>query len=648
MAITKVTEGVRTLGAEEVLTANIKDGDVTTVKMAIDPTNASNLASGAIPSSRITAVPSSVIRASITGLEDDIALLAFKTQANGSLARYNLVDQSVDAFEDASGVDASASTNEVRDAGGKFYSGSDDANYFGDETLGDCTFGASSITQANNTTGIDTVLSTGSASGGPGTSSYGANSDGVSNVPNSTACYELTVPNTNGSYDGDMVVAQFKDLTIDANVTLTTKQPTRGMFIYVTGDCVINGSLSMTSRGALANPTSSGGSDTSAVPANGLQIGLRTSGGGDTFTNDGSGFAGSGTGVKTAIANQGDISSNGTIFTMTRAGGTGGASYSGSGRVAGTAGTAPSTSGVSLSTGGGGGGGTGNWSSANSVGGRAGALAGVFGGGSGGGGFSSSNNTYTVTPTVGTDYGGSGGAGGRGPHGDARSGGGAGNAGGAGAQGSHCCGNAGDSGTGGIIWLVVKGDLTIGASGTIEGDGGNGGSTGGTALESGGGGGAGGGSVHALHGGTLSNSGNITANAGGGGSGRANGGAGGAGGVNTTAILGSFYLDMTLVSNTFTSVDAVTKGDIVMTYTNGAGTATLNTDLKGWISRDNGANYTQATLTSQGTTGGHTIVTSHDVTLGGTDTSQMRWKVTTHNQSVAKQTRIQAVSLGWT
>ena len=58
-----------------------------------------------------------------TGLQDDIALLAFKTQANGSLARYNLVDQSVDAFEDASGVDASASINEVRNVS-NYYEGS--------------------------------------------------------------------------------------------------------------------------------------------------------------------------------------------------------------------------------------------------------------------------------------------------------------------------------------------------------------------------------------------------------------------------------------------------------------------------------------------------------------------------------------------
>ena len=58
-----------------------------------------------------------------TGLEDDIALLGFRVASNGSLAKYNLVDQTVDDFQDTSGVDASASTNEVRDSSGKYYAG---------------------------------------------------------------------------------------------------------------------------------------------------------------------------------------------------------------------------------------------------------------------------------------------------------------------------------------------------------------------------------------------------------------------------------------------------------------------------------------------------------------------------------------------
>ena len=100
-----------TIRSEDVTDAQIKTAD-----MAVDPTNASNLSSGSVPTAQLGNVDTS-------GLEADIALLAFKTQANGSLARYNLVDQSVDAFEDASGVDAAASTNEYRDSTGKYYYG---------------------------------------------------------------------------------------------------------------------------------------------------------------------------------------------------------------------------------------------------------------------------------------------------------------------------------------------------------------------------------------------------------------------------------------------------------------------------------------------------------------------------------------------
>jgi len=106
--------------------------------------------------------------------------------------------------------------------------------------------------------------------------------------------------------------------------------------------------------------------------------------------------------------------------------------------------------------------------------------------------------------------------------------------------------------------------------------------------------------------------------------------------------------DLTLVSNATTAQATPTTGDIVMTYTNGAGTATVNTDLKAWVSRDNGTTYTQATLSSQGTTGGHTILTAHNVDISSQPSgTSMRYKITTHNQSASKETRIQAVSLGW-
>ena len=97
-------------------TEDITASEVTTAKMAVDPTNASNLSSGSVPLAQLGNVDTS-------GLEDDIALLGFKVASNGSLAKYNLVDQTIDDFQDASGVNAGASTNEVRDSSGKYYKG---------------------------------------------------------------------------------------------------------------------------------------------------------------------------------------------------------------------------------------------------------------------------------------------------------------------------------------------------------------------------------------------------------------------------------------------------------------------------------------------------------------------------------------------
>ena len=57
-----------------------------------------------------------------TNIEADIALLGFKVAINGDMGKYNLVDQTEDAFVDATGVDAALSANEFRNAA-KYYSG---------------------------------------------------------------------------------------------------------------------------------------------------------------------------------------------------------------------------------------------------------------------------------------------------------------------------------------------------------------------------------------------------------------------------------------------------------------------------------------------------------------------------------------------
>ena len=107
------------------------------------------------------------------------------------------------------------------------------------------------------------------------------------------------------------------------------------------------------------------------------------------------------------------------------------------------------------------------------------------------------------------------------------------------------------------------------------------------------------------------------------------------------------FTNMVLVSNATTAEAAPTKGDIVMTYTNGAGTATLNTDLTAEFSADNGSTWTSTTLVAQGSTGTHLIVSAHDVTRTSTSGTAMKYRIKTLNQGAAKETRIQAVSLGW-
>jgi|APSaa5957512535_1039671.scaffolds.fasta_scaffold40654_2 hypothetical protein len=328
-----------------------------------------------------------------------------------------------------------------------------------------------------------------------------------------------TVQNKVGSYDGDMVIKQYTSMTINSGDTVTVDQPCRGMFIYVQGDCTINGTLSMTAKGGLSNPTTSGGSDSNTVGTNGLRLGLVTSGGTESLTNDGTEFNGSGTGVRTAIANQSNISSNGTIFSISKDGANGGPSRvgpaSGWGGSAGAAGSNGATGAATISTGGGGSGA--RWSGGDvgvSTSG-AGGKGGCFSSGAGGGGAFEDNGTATAG--AGGDYGGAGGAG---------------------ASGSAGVGNP-TGGAGGLIWLVVGGDITIGSSGSITAQGTAGNATtnnnGGT-----GGGGSGGGDIMILHAGSYTNTGSVTASGGAGGASAggssAAGGAGGAGGVHTAQV----------------------------------------------------------------------------------------------------------------
>jgi|19_taG_2_1085344.scaffolds.fasta_scaffold14368_3 hypothetical protein len=384
------------------------------------------------------------------------------------------------------------------------------SQYFGDGSLGNCQFGASAITQTGETVAIDTVLSTGSESGGPGSNSYG------SQVSCPTAIYETTVLNKSGSYDGDMWVGNFKDLTIDASVCLTTDQPNRGMLIYVDGDCSISGVLSMTSRGGNGDPTASGGSDSSAVSSTGIRLPMLTASGTDTLAD--ADFAGCGDAAVAAVENQVGISGDGTIFTINRAGAAGasGCSTGCCGNCTSGAGSAGAGSGSAIETAGGGGGGGRQVDSGTSTAGS-GATGTCFSGGGGGGGAAGS--TTVTAGSAGANGGGGGGGATAGPgYGSSKGGGGAGNPGGS--SGGY---TNGQSGIGGLLILVVSGDLTIG--GFLRSVG----TTGGTGYDSGGGnhgGGSGGGAIMVLYGGTYSLTGGIEVEGGSSGTNAGDGGAG--------------------------------------------------------------------------------------------------------------------------
>ena len=98
------------------------------------------------------------------------------------------------------------------------------------------------------------------------------------------------------------------------------------------------------------------------------------------------------------------------------------------------------------------------------------------------------------------------------------------------------------------------------------------------------------------------------------------------------------------------AVTEADNADMVMLMENAHGTATLNTDIKGYISRDSGTTFTQGTLVDEGTWGTNKkILAFHDLDISGQPSgTSMCYKITTHNQSASsKETKIHATSIGW-
>ena len=504
MVLTKIPGEL--IADNSIATADLADNAVTTAKIANTAVTAAKLSSGAAESGA-------------TGIKSDIALLAFKTQANGNLAKYNLVDQAVDSFEDASGVNSSASTNATRSTSGKYYSGATAAQ----EALTTVESGSWSAPAA-----IESTMHLLVVAGGGGSASQG-NGNGA------------------GGAGG---------LVYISNYAVTGGQA----YTYTVGA----GGASFTSTPSPSGQPGNAGSNSVFDGASFHQT-ITANGGGGGATNQTAGTAGgsgggeaNGPGYNTPVVSNQPVSFG--SYTNVGWGNSGGKQGANS---------------LSMSSGGGGG--------AGGVGGNS--PSGPNGnGGVGGVGKDYSSVFGTGVGESGWFAGGGGGAGGPAPQGM-----------------PPAAGGQGGGGDGGTYNQPADG----GTPGTANTGGGGGGAAADKYPSGGGGSG-----VIVLKYNTLGN--------------------------------------MTLVSNSTTAEAVPTKGDVVLTYTNNAGTATLNTDLIASVSRDNGTTYTAVTLAGQGTTGGQTIASASGVDISGQPSgTAMVWKVATANQSGSKKTRINGVSLGW-
>ena len=298
----------------------------------------------------------------------------------------------------------------------------------------------------------------------------------------------------------------------------------------------------------------------------------------------------------------------------------------------------------------------------------------VGAGGAGGANANASKGSDSVFSTITSTGGGLGGGGGNNSNN-----GGTGGSGGGGRSGTQPAGNegsfspvegyAGGTGiTGSNNWPMGGGGGASeagnnGTSNSTGGDGGDGRSSSidGTATTRAGGGGGSdqgnpGGVGGAGGGGNAGNGlhvtdGAVNTGSGGGGNhaGAGSGGTGGSGIVIIRRPTGGID-DLSLVSTTTTAEATPTTGDIVLLIEDAAGTATLNTDVLGYISKDAGSNWSSAvTFVDEGDWGTNKrILVARDVDISSlTGTTSMRYKIATANQSDAKATRIHAVSLAW-
>jgi hypothetical protein len=340
---------------------------------------------------------------------------------------------------------------------------------------------------------------------------FGTGVDGSVTISSSAQISSSTSPaglNNISKEHGDVIVKNYNNLTINSGVLFSPLRACRGMIIYCTGNLTVNGTISMTGKGG-------GVANSIAAP---LGIATSTDSRYDLvdatlYFNNFSSSASGGRGIPTHWnwAPSGSVWFSNYKIRVPLSGSVAGGGIA----TAGTAGI--------FCCGGGGGGASGQSGgpavgSSGGSGGRGTIFAG--GGGGGGGGTSASAGGNGIFER--------GGAGGSGAP-NSNGGGGAGNPAGPASPGT------GTAGVGGLLILIVKGNVTV--NGTISSNGGAGGSGNPNPFGgAGGGGGSGGGRIIITYGGTYTNVGTVVTNGGNGGAGAPAWTAGGAGGAGAITI----------------------------------------------------------------------------------------------------------------
>ena len=344
---------------------------------------------------------------------------------------------------------------------------------------------------------------------------FGTGTDGNCTVSSSTQISSSTSPaglNNISREFGDIIVKNFQNLTINGGLLFSPLRACRGLVIYCTGDLTVNGTISMTGKGGgvgskIAAPIGIASSTDSRYDLVDATLYFNNFSSSATGTIGHMNWAPSGSAwfsnYKIRIPLSGSV-----------AGGTGGIQQS-STPFTGIGGTG--TAGIFCCGGGGGGGGV-QYSD-----GGAGGRGTIFAGGGGGGG--GGRNPSAGNPAK-FEVGGNGGAGIPGLY--FAGGGGAGTPDGSAGSGNTPAATNGVTGVGGLLILIVRGNITI--NGTVSNNGRDGGAGGGPAGSAGSGagaGGSGGGRTIIIYGGTYTNAGSVVASGGSGGVGPGYGPGGG-------------------------------------------------------------------------------------------------------------------------